>query len=92
MPVIGEESQGARRRRHAAVWAMAGALALLLLAVGLLPLTECSLRFGKVTFDAGREAPSAYSLAQGYSQGGFAGIHYHNLQIGSWFWRVHTFP
>jgi hypothetical protein len=86
MPVVSEESRRARRRNLWPVWVAASVLSLLVLGVGLLPLTGFRGRFGRVYAvfgDAPWDAPQGY-LHLDRPQGSV-----HGVRIGSWYWGLH---
>ena len=85
MPILAEELRQPRKRSHWPAWVAAGVVALLLIGVALLPLTDYSGDYGRVQVVFVRGAPSAFP--QGYSEHNWGGKLY-SVRVGSWHWLL----
>jgi hypothetical protein len=85
MPVVSEESPKRRGRSLLPLWAALSVLVLLLVRVGLLPLTGYYGRFGRVRVICFRAQPPKPLR---YVWVGPGGSTYHAVRLGSWHWVV----
>ena len=90
MPVVSEETGAPPKRSRAPAWVAAGLLAVLLLTVAVLPLTECRVTVGPVVIDCGRIPWDPW-----LSDFGFAGFGLSTpssgdyvFHLGRWYWAV----
>jgi hypothetical protein len=92
MPVVSEESPKRRGRSLWPLCALAGVAVLLIVGVGLLPLTESAVGFGRVRASFFRNPHT--TIPHGYSGPGppmsWRTGKFYSMRFGSWHWLIQT--
>ena len=88
MPILAEERGQLRKRSRAPLGLAVGLLALLLVGVALLPLTECNLAVGPVHLSCGRSPwdPWEVSLVSQRLDAPWNGTYV--FRVGDWYWGL----